>query len=146
MGVATRQLARDARRTSCRCGLAGFTLIELMIVVAVIMILLGMAVGMYQRSVLRAREAALHQDLMVLRKAIDNYTLDKEAAPQSLDDLKQAGYIRDIPLDPITHQADWSTGTCDSVMSVDQTTTGICDVHSNSDAVSPFENTAYSSW
>jgi general secretion pathway protein G len=107
-----------------------------------------MAVGAYQRSVIRARETALHNNLMVLRKAIDSYTLDKEAAPQSLDDLTSPNsqYIREIPVDPITHQKDWRTDACDTVMSPDQTATGICDVHSNSDAVSPFENTAYSSW
>jgi general secretion pathway protein G len=147
-GLVTRQRAPAAHRKGRRGSPSGFTLVEMMIVVTIIMILLAMAVGVYQRSVLRAREAALHQDLLVLRKAIDNYTLDKEAAPQSLDDLtaQNSQYLREIPVDPITHQRDWHTETCDSVMSPEQTTTGICDVHSNSDAVSPFENTAYSSW
>src|SRR5262249_14310406 len=113
---------------------AGFTLIELMIVMAIILILLGMAAPRYEKSVLRAREAKLHQDLSVMRQAIDNYTLDKEAAPQSLDDLQQAGYIRRIPEDPITHQRDWQTVFGDTVLTPDQVTVGIEDVHSNSPA------------
>jgi general secretion pathway protein G len=124
----------------------GFTLIELMIVIAVILILLGMAAPRYDKSVLRAREAKLHQDLSVMRQAIDNYTLDKEAAPQSLEDLEQAGYLRSIPVDPMTQQKDWQTKFGDTVLSPDQVTTGMEDVHSNSPLVSPFEGTAYNTW
>src|SRR5262245_55219268 len=77
----------------------GFTLIELMIVITIIFILLGMAAARYDRSVHHAREAALKTDLQVMRQAIDNYTLDKEAAPQSLEDLTnaQAPYLREVP-------------------------------------------------
>src|SRR4030088_2979206 len=89
--------------TSPGCGrralLAGFTLIELMIVITIIFILIGIAAGRYDRSVVRAREATLRQDLQVMRQAIDNYTLDKQAAPQSVDALQQAGYLRSVPLD-----------------------------------------------
>ncbi len=84
----------------------GFTLIELMIVISVILILTSIAIPMYQQSILHARESALKQDLTTLRSAIDQYTLDKEKAPQSLDDLVQAGYLREIPKDPITGKAD----------------------------------------
>lgn len=125
---------------------AGFTLIELMVVIAIIMVLLGIAVTRYERSVLRAHEAVLHQDLQAMRQSIDNYTLDKEAAPQSLDDLVSAGYLRSVPTDPITHAKDWRLEFKDVVLSPDQSTTGVSDVHSNSEAVSPFEGTPYSSW
>ena len=125
---------------------SGFTLIELMIVITIILILLGMAAGRYDKSVLKAREAVLHDDLKVMRQAIDNYTLDKENAPQSLDDLVQAGYLRDVPVDPMTQAKDWQTKFGDTVLSPDQTSVGIEDVHSNSATISPFEGTAYNTW
>lgn len=125
---------------------SGFTLLEIMAVLAIIIILATLAAGSYQKSVDRAKEAALHQDLAEMRKAIDDYTLDKEAAPNSLDDLVTAQYLHQIPTDPLTHSTDWNTDDCDTVLSPDQTATGICNVHSTSDQVSPFENTAYSSW
>src|SRR5215813_12258460 len=86
---------------------AGFTLIELMIVISIIFILIGMAVGQYGKSVQHAREAALHTDLQTMREAIDNYTLDRLAAQQSLEDLKNAGYLREVPIDPMTQAKDW---------------------------------------
>lgn len=126
----------------------GFTLLEMMIVVAIMMILIGIAAGMYQRSVGRAKEATLRSDLTVMRQAIDHYTLDKEAAPQSLEDLvnPQSQYLREIPTDPITNAKDWHVDVGDTVMSPDQSTTGIVDVHSNSDKVSPFDGTPYNTW
>ena len=126
----------------------GFTLIELMIVVSIIMILIGIAAGMYQRSVVRAKEATLRSDLSVMRQAIDHYTLDKEAAPQALEDLvnPQSQYLREIPTDPMTSAKDWKTDFGDTVMSPDQSATGIVDVHSNSDKVSPFDGTPYNAW
>jgi general secretion pathway protein G len=126
---------------------AAFTLIELMIVITIILILLGMAAIRYDRSVLRARETALKTDLTVMRQAIDNYTLDKEAAPQSLEDLTnpQAPYLREVPTDPITHAKDWHTDFADLVLSPDQTNNGIVDVHSSSDQVGS-DGTAYSTW
>jgi general secretion pathway protein G len=135
-------LARARRRGSA----LGFTLIELMIVISIIFILIGIAAVNYRHAVLRAREAVLHQDLQEMRKAIDSYTLDKEAAPQSLDDLVQAHYLREVPTDPITQKKDWVPVFEDVVMSPDQATTGMTDVHSGSDQVSPFEGTPYSSW
>ncbi len=137
-------------RPKSRGGAAGrgFTIIELMIVVAIILILIGIAAGMYQRSVQRAKEATLKSDLSVMRRAIDNYTLDKEAAPQSLEDLvnPQSQYLREIPTDPMTNAKDWHVDFGDTVMSPDQSTTGIVDVHSNSNKASPFEGTPYNAW
>jgi len=135
-------------RTSHKLAGRGFTLIEMMIVMAIIMILVGIAAGMYQRSVHRAREATLRSDLTVMRQAIDHYTLDKEAAPQSLEDLvnPQSQYLREIPTDPVTGSKDWHVDVGDTVMSPDQSTTGIVDVHSNSDKVSPFDGTPYNTW
>ena len=140
-------LRRNNRTTlrGRRC-VAGFTLIELMIVMTIIFILLGIAAVRYDKSVLRAHEAVLHQDLQALRQAIDNYTLDKEAAPQSLEDLQSAGYLHFVPTDPITHAKDWRLEFKDVVLSAEQSGTGVTDVHSNSDQVSPFEATPYSSW
>ncbi len=131
---------------AARIASSGFTLLEMMVVMAIIIILLGLAAGQYQRSVLRSREAVLKQDLRVMREAIQQYTLDKLAAPQSLEDMVSAGYMREVPTDPITQQKNWKVDTEDILLSPDQTTTGISDVHSASDAISPFENTAYSSW
>jgi general secretion pathway protein G len=126
----------------------GFTLIELMIVITIIFILIGMAAARYERSVLRAKEATLKSDLQVMRQAIDNYTLDKEAAPQSLDDLAnpQSPYLREVPTDPMTQHKDWHVDFGDTVMSPDQTSNGIVDVHSNSAQTSPIEGTQYSTW
>src|ERR1700756_2614325 len=106
---------------------AGFTLIELMIVITIIFILIGIAAARYDRSVQRAREATLKTDLQVLRQAIDNYTLDKEAAPQSLEDLAnpQAPYLREVPIDPMTRAKDWQVDFGDVVMSPEQNKNGI---------------------
>lgn len=125
----------------------GFTLIELMVVITIILILAGMAAVRYDRSIQRAKEAALHHDLSVMRNAIEQYTLDKQQAPQSLDDLVTAGYLRGIPKDPITGQNDWVPVTSDVLLTPDESSGGgITDVHSGSDLVSPFEKTPYSSW
>jgi len=126
----------------------GFTLLELMIVITIISILVGLAAGAYIKSVQRAKEATLKNDLTVMRQAIDRYTLDKEAAPQSLEDLTnpQSQYLREVPKDPITDARDWHVDFGDTVMSPDQSTTGIVDVHSNSDKVSPFSGTPYNTW
>src|SRR5215472_5640342 len=86
---------------------AGFTLIELMIVVSIILILIGMAAVNYRFTIVRAREAVLKADLRCMREAIDNYTLDKQVAPQSLEDLPQAGYLHAVPVDPMTQSKDW---------------------------------------
>ncbi len=125
---------------------AGFSLIEMMIVITIILILAGIAAGRYERSVQRAKEATLKQDLFVMRNAIQQYTLDKEAGPSSLDDLVQGKYLSGIPIDPITRNKDWQTESEQVLLDPLQTTPGITDVHSSSDQVSPFENTAYNTW
>ena len=124
----------------------GFTLIELMCVIAIILILATISAGHYQQSVIRAKEATLHTDLKVMREAIQRYTEDKEAAPSSLDDLVSAHYIQQIPTDPFTNAKDWVTASEDFDLSPEQSSSGITDVHSASDKISPFENDAYSSW
>ena len=138
-------LPRWARRLVHWRKLSGFTLLELMVVLAIIVILIGIGAGKYETSLRRSREAALKQDLFVLRQAIEQYTIDKEQAPQSLDDLVSSGYLREVPTDPMTHRKDWHVDYEDVLLSPDQTTTGITDVHSSADQPS-LENTPYSSW
>jgi general secretion pathway protein G len=130
-------------RSAVQCG---FTMIELMIVMAIIVVLATIASVHYRNAVLRSREAVLKSDLRVMNNAIQDYTRDKEAAPQSLDDLVSGQYLSAIPPDPITSAKDWVTVNCDTLLDPDQSVTGVCSVHSASDAVSPFENTPYSSW
>ena len=137
---------RSGDKRVCTCG--GFTLIELMIVISILLILISIAIPQYQRSVRSAREAVLRQDLYDMRKLISEYTLDKQKAPQSLDDLVQAGYLKPVPKDPITGQPDWQTEPCDenTISSPDeQDTGGICDLHSASTQIST-DGTAYNSW
>ncbi len=136
----TRAAGASARNTR------GFTLLELMIVIIIIVILAAMSSVRYEQSVLQAHEAALRQDLYVMRQAIQNYTLDKEAAPSTLEDLHQSQYIGQVPTDPITHQQDWITDSCNDVLSPDQVPGGICDVHSASDGVSPLSGKPYNSF
>lgn len=123
----------------------GFTLIELMIVMAITSILLAMAVPMYQKSIVRAKESVLRQNLFTLRTVIDEFTYDKAKAPQSLQDLVSEGYLRQIPFDPMTGQPDWQAVMEDAVSSVNQTEPGIFDVRSKSDKKS-LEGTPYNEW
>ena len=124
---------------------SGFTLIELIVVMSVIVILLSIAVPTYSRSILAARERSLRSDLTLLRSAISKYTLDKQKGPQSLDDLRTAKYIDKIPDDPMTHEPNWEVVQEDVLMSVDQQEPGIIDVHSASNNTAT-DGTAYSSW
>ena len=104
--------------------------------------------GIIADPVLPRQEAVLKSDLKLLREAIDQYTLDKKAAPQSLEDLTnpQSQYLREIPVDPMTRQKDWQVEMGDTVLSLDQTRMGILNVHSNSNDVSPFDGSAYNTW
>jgi general secretion pathway protein G len=124
----------------------GFTLIEMMVVISIILILLGAALPIYSHSITRAREQNLRQNLETLNKTIYQYTQDKKKAPGSLEDLKAAKYLVVIP-DDITGKNDtWQTEPADAILSLDQTDTdGIIGVHSGSDKVSS-EGTAYSTW
>jgi general secretion pathway protein G len=125
---------------------AGFTLVELMIVMAIIAILMMVSVPRFAAAVRMAREAVLKEDLFTIRGAIDSYTMDKQKAPQSLDDLVQEGYLKSIPEDPMTKSKDtWVTDSGDALHSIDQTDSGIDDVHSGSQE-SGADGTAYSSW
>ena len=125
---------------------SGFTLIELMIVMAIIGILATMAIPSFVVAVKHAREAVLKEDLQTMRAAIDSYTMDKQKAPQSLDDLIQDGYLKTVPEDPMTHSKDtWVTDSSDAMYSLDETEPGINDVHSGSDAIGS-DGQPYSSW
>jgi general secretion pathway protein G len=126
-------------------GAAGFTLLEMMIVIVIMGILMSIALPIYNQSLVRSREAVLRQDLFTLRSLISQYTLDKQKAPQSLDDLVQGGYIKVLPKDPMTNEANWEVVQEDTLLSVDQQDPGISDVHSASNAAST-DGTAYSSW
>ena len=124
----------------------GFTLIELMIVISLILILVSVSIPAYNQSILRAKESVLRQDLFQLRSLISQYTLDKQKAPHALDDLVQAGYIKQIPVDPMTgSNSTWTVEQEDSLMSVDQQDPGISDVHSGAE-VTGSDGTAYSTW
>ncbi len=123
----------------------GFTLLELMIVISIIMILMAVAVPMYNQSIIQAREAVLRSNLNTIRNVIQQYTLDKQKAPQSLDDLVTAGYLKQIPPDPMTRQPNWEVQQEDVMMAVDQQDPGITDVHSASNATGS-DGTAYSTW
>jgi general secretion pathway protein G len=134
-----------ARRIQSGRFARGFTLIELMIVMAIVTIMVSVAVPMYQKSIIRAKESVLRQNLFTLRTVIDEFTYDKSKAPQALQDLVQEGYLRQIPFDPMTGEADWTTIQEDAVTSVNQTEPGIFDVRSKSDKKS-LEGTPYNEW
>jgi len=124
----------------------GFTLIELMIVMTVITIIVSLAVPMYQKAIVRAKESVLKNNLFTLRTLIDEYTFDKQKAPQTLEDLVREGYLRQIPFDPITNSNQtWRVIMEDVMSSVNQTEPGIFDVRSGSDQTS-LEGTPYSEW
>jgi len=127
-------------------GERGFTLMELIIVMAVIGILLTIAIPAYLQSIKKAKEAVLKEDLHTMRTAIDQYTVDKEKAPQGLDDLMQAGYLKVIPIDPMTSRNDtWMTSESDTLTDINETQGGIDDVKSGSQAVA-MDGTTYNSW
>jgi general secretion pathway protein G len=124
----------------------GFTLVELMVVMLIIAILAAIAIPAYVASIRAAREAVLKEDLHVMRDAIDSYTNDKDKAPQALDDLVTAGYLKSIPVDPVTHSSDtWVPTMDDTLQSVDQTDPGMTDVHSGSDQAGS-DGQPYNTW
>ena len=122
----------------------GFTLLELMIVISIIVILAVIAMPQYQKTIVHARETVLRDNLYHLRKGIDLYAADKGKLPQSLDDLVVAGYLRDLPVDPITGEKDWTIETGEDPSSL-TSETGIINVHSASSDTST-EGTRYSEW
>jgi general secretion pathway protein G len=140
--VAPRTLNREPR-TSDR----GFTLLELIIVMVIIGVLATMAIPLFTRNVVAAKEAVLREDLQVMRTAIGSYTVDKQKAPQSLEDLVSGGYLKAIPKDPITGRTDsWITSQSDTLSSIDQTDSGgIDDVHSGAQLTAT-DGTSYNTW
>jgi general secretion pathway protein G len=144
--VATPPFREAAAESHRRNSEQGFTLLELMIVMVIIGILAAIAVPAYVNAVRSAREATLKADLYTMRRAIDSYTVDKQKAPQSLEDLVQAGYLKSMPVDPFTHRSDtWVPAQSDVLSSVDQTEPGIDDVHSGAQLVGS-DGTAYNTW
>jgi general secretion pathway protein G len=124
----------------------GFTLLELMIVMVIISLLAAIAIPSYVNNIRNAKEAVLREDLHTMRSAIDSYTVDKQKAPQSLDDLVQGGYLKAMPKDPFTNRTDtWMPVQEDTLMSLDQTQSGINDVHSGSQQTAS-DGTSYSTW
>ena len=154
-----RQTADRARRcdarafpaASCRLpsaylrGARGFTLLELMIVISILVILAMIAMAQYNRTVLAAKEATLHEDLFTMRKLIDQYAADKGKLPQSLDDLQSAGYIHEIPVDPMTDARDWQLDIGEDPGSTGSEQ-GVTNVHSASSDLSSDGQTRYSEW
>jgi general secretion pathway protein G len=129
-----------------RSGKRGFTLIEIMIVMVIVSVLVSIAVPLYQKSILRAKESVLRNNLFTMRTVIDEYTFDKQKAPQMLEDLVREGYLRQVPVDPMTgSNTTWRVVMEEAMTSVNQTEPGIYDVRSGSDATS-LEGTPYSEW
>ncbi len=124
----------------------GFTFVELMVVITIIVILITMAIPIYQKAIIRTKETVLKQNLFTLRTQIDNYTYDKEKAPQQLQDLVTEGYLRIVPMDPMTgSNQTWKTIQEDASQAVNQAEPGIFDVRSGSDKMS-LDGTSYSEW
>jgi|SRR5882672_4118190 len=133
-------MRRTAKQSAC-----GFTLIEMMVVLSIILILLSIAVPIYSQSINRAREDNLRKNLWTFNRVIVQYTLDKKKAPQSLEDLKQAGYIKSIPEDITGRDDTWVPEQDDSILSPDQTDPGMSGIHSGSNLVAS-DGTVYSDW
>lgn len=131
------------RRTAWQ-RMRGFTLLELMIVISIIMILMAVAVPLYQRHITEAREAVLRQNIQTIDHVIEQYRLDKHESPQSLDDLVPT-YFRELPVDPMTGKADWTAEQEDPENAVDPQQPGIARVHSASQATA-LNGEAYSTW
>jgi general secretion pathway protein G len=123
----------------------GFTLLELMIVISILVILALIAMSQYNKTVQAAREASLREDLYTMRKMLDQYAADKGKLPQSLDALTEAGYMHEIPIDPVTERKDWDPKLGDDPGSNDNSQ-GVVDVHSASSDVSSDGQSHYNEW
>lgn len=123
----------------------GFTLLELMIVISIMMILMAVAVPLYQHHVIEAREAVLKQNLYQLNSLIEQYRMDKGQSPQALDDLVPI-YLPKLPVDPMTEKADWVPEQEDPTNAVDPNQPGILKVHSASQLTPLAGGEPYSSW
>jgi general secretion pathway protein G len=133
-----------ARRAFQR--LRGFTFVELMVVITIMVIIISMAIPIYNRSIIRAKESVLKNNLFTLRTQIDNYSADKAKAPQNLQDLVTEGYLQKLPVDPMTgNNQSWRIVMEDASQSISQSEPGIFDVHSGSDKMS-LDGTAYAEW
>ncbi|MCA2968990.1 MAG: prepilin-type N-terminal cleavage/methylation domain-containing protein [Acidobacteriaceae bacterium] len=129
-----------------RSGRRGFTLVELMVVMAIVLVVVSVAVPLYNKSVIRARESVLRQNLFTMRAVIDEYTYDKQKAPQTLEDLAREGYLRQIPVDPIVgNNSSWRLIMEEAAVSASQSEPGIFDIRSSSEKIS-LEGTKYSEW
>ncbi|HEY3971933.1 MAG TPA: prepilin-type N-terminal cleavage/methylation domain-containing protein [Candidatus Sulfotelmatobacter sp.] len=142
-GSLLRQFVRKHGRNQNR--VSGFTLLEMIVVISIMIILMAIAIPNYNRTVVQSRESVLRSNLSTLRSIISQYTLDKQKAPQSLDDLVTAGYLRQIPIDPMTKETNWEVTNEDTLMAVDQQEPGIVDVHSASNGIAS-DGTTYSTW
>jgi general secretion pathway protein G len=139
------QITPTGKSRSGKSRQRGFTFVEMMVVITIILILITVAIPVYQKSIIRARESVLRSNLFTLRTVIDNYTYDKEKAPQSLQELVSDGYLTMVPLDPISNTDQWKTVMEDATQAVNQTEPGIFDIHSTSDKIS-LDGTPYSTW
>jgi general secretion pathway protein G len=136
----------DRRHNLQKLTRRGFTLIEMMIVMAIIVILIAVAVPFYQKAITRAKESVLHNNLFAMRSAIDEYSFDKQKAPQTLQDLVKEGYLHNVPKDPITQSNDtWKIIMEDAGQAVSSSEPGIFDIRSGSDKIS-LDGSHYSDW
>jgi len=132
------------QKTGSKWQAAGFTLLELMIVISIIIILASITLPQYQKTIMHTRETVLKDDLRKMRSLLDQFAADKGRLPQSLDELVSEGYMREVPIDPFTGQKDWALTTGEDPTSLEGAQ-GVTDVHSAS-AETSTEGTPYSEW